>query len=469
MEFNKSQIETLKTRLRVFKASKTGSQPFSFQEIVNQIILCDAAQPYLYDNLNSETDDTIDLIDETASLHAPERADKGLPMTTNIFQKWLNGELVVRGRGNQKAKIRHFTEPSNDNLMAIYLFLKEKKYIAEENLIVEDWPYAVLANDFLRYMNETTTPADRSPQDNLVTGEFYTFGNSDDIIQIRRLPVSDTNLPNVYKVDEQTKIFTKWKRKTSSSPAHINLELATHNSKLHGWGVKSLQHFCLFLKSPDNISGVHREYTLVQSPYKNSESKFEFSVVTSAPLAFPKVKNYTFTNNISNLIDKFYEILYNEGYKVIGNKIKLLRPFINLNNTLNKTLYDCVKDSENPDFSQFAELVKSGADVNERIPGDMTLLHICALHTSRGFLRELIKRSDLDYLVRDRKGYFPSMVADAVDSGSSVYRLLAAKERTSAFAQGIDWSAEQMEVLSPGWKLRTGWKPPSENAFDPSP
>ena len=139
--------------------------------------------------------------------------------------------------------------------------------------------------------------------------------------------------------------------------------------------------------------------------------------------------------------------MYNTTYKIIGKNIKLLRSPVKLENTSFLELYNCFKDPENIDFDRFEALVEAGASINDPLPrGGGTLLHLCALALNRTCLRALIKRPDLDYLARDNEGFYPSMRAIDLDSGSSVARLLLIKERAAALKGGVDISLQMEEA-----------------------
>jgi hypothetical protein len=65
----------------------------------------------------------------------------------------------------------------------------------------------------------------------------------------------------------------------------------------------------------------------------------------------------------------------------------------------------------------------------------------------------------LIYLVRNNKGFYPSMIAYDQDIGSSVARFLSIKERAAAKKQGLDICAQMEEA----W-LRDS----KEHDFDPN-
>jgi hypothetical protein len=398
MEFSNRQDHILKTQLNIFKVTrKRPSGVFSFPELIDQISLCETAQPYLYDDVASDHQYHEEVDDQVQNSHPTDRTDEGPRLTTRVLQKWFIGEIVVRGRGDQKMKVRHFTLPSIESRMAIYEFLKEKKLITEADLAVEDWPYASLATNFLRYMNEVTITSPTATVQTTISDEYYAFGDDGEKIQVRRLSVTKSNLIDIFEVSERTTVFKKWKRGTSSTPAHINLERPDDRVCLSGWGVLSHQYFCVYLNSKTDEAPVWREYKLLQNSNRDGTEGAVFSVLSNNGQGTIKIKNSNYYSNINAFLEFIYSSMHNVGYKIVGRNVNLLRPPMKLDTTSFLELWDCVKDPDDVDFERFAALVDAGASINNRLPRwGGTLLHRCADTLNRTCLKALIKRPDLD-------------------------------------------------------------------------
>ena len=89
-------------------------------------------------------------------------------------------------------------------------------------------------------------------------------------------------------------------------------------------------------------------------------------------------------------------------------------------------LFEAIKSC---DIEGFCDLVKSGADVNEKEPKTLlTPLHYIAAYSRREELRAIIQRDDLDYLSRDWKGRLPSTLAILSGQDPVILRFLCNKE-----------------------------------------
>ncbi len=82
--------------------------------------------------------------------------------------------------------------------------------------------------------------------------------------------------------------------------------------------------------------------------------------------------------------------------------------------------------------------LEEGMPVNYQDPKTLqTALHVAASVQARHAIRLLIKTGECDFLVRDKKGRFPSEVAYTAGCDPALARLLGNKERKQADAQGI--------------------------------
>lgn len=103
-----------------------------------------------------------------------------------------------------------------------------------------------------------------------------------------------------------------------------------------------------------------------------------------------------------------------------------------------KTSYEFLEAAEQGNAEKVNALLKSGFPVNFQDPqtGE-TALHAAAACRARGVLRILVKDSDCDYLLRDKRGRLPSEMAYLYGHDPAAARLLGIKERKQGEAQGI--------------------------------
>lgn len=85
-----------------------------------------------------------------------------------------------------------------------------------------------------------------------------------------------------------------------------------------------------------------------------------------------------------------------------------------------------------------------GAPVNwqERGTG-ATALHYLASHAARSGIRVLIKNRDLNYLIRDKRGWLSSDMALVYGRDGAIARLLRQKEAQQARREGINLSSRR--------------------------
>lgn len=95
--------------------------------------------------------------------------------------------------------------------------------------------------------------------------------------------------------------------------------------------------------------------------------------------------------------------------------------------------FECVHEGIIGVFNSLADWKAAGCTVNSRDPKtNGTMLHIAAALGSRSLLREIIKDPDVDYLVQDFKGRYPSELAYRVARDCALGRLLLKKEMQQA-------------------------------------
>ena len=443
IRFSSAQIARLKTRLEIYKtAGKGRGRSYSWIELIDQIEQCEAAFAWLREVQTESPSDHDALWEETVQR---ERSDKGRPMTTNVLQKWLRGELVTRGRGNNKVKFRHFTTPSAHNLMAVYAFLKEKNFILDADLKTQDWSYATLACQFRDQFWGEAAASIAPITPTLPAGEYYGFTYNNKQLVVRRLTLIDYNLDDVYEIHERQMLFTVWRKRERSQTSHINIDKPTTVTHLVGWCVQKGSAMMAFLKSnsgtPENIAIFH-----AMAPEQGANNdRIMFSIIETKEQKTAKPLEVSFLMNSDKFVDNVSEFIDTHKVTTYGSKLKLLRP-----STLNMTtrtsyfeLIDCIKYIDKIDIPRFQALVEGSADINARNPATgQTILHHIAQTLNRPALKVLIKRADLDYLVQDNAGYYPSLHALDVDTSSPIGHFLLKKELASAQQCGINYQAQ---------------------------
>ncbi len=98
-----------------------------------------------------------------------------------------------------------------------------------------------------------------------------------------------------------------------------------------------------------------------------------------------------------------------------------------------------LKAAKTGDADKLKELLREDPSVNLLDHFDRAAaLHYIAAYDARPALRVILKRMDLNYLVRDRDGRLPSELAREVGNDEGMARLLMIKEMRQAKARGID-------------------------------
>lgn len=87
-------------------------------------------------------------------------------------------------------------------------------------------------------------------------------------------------------------------------------------------------------------------------------------------------------------------------------------------------------------------LLGQGADINYADPRtNATALHFAASSNAKWAIKALIKAPELDYLVRDHKGRFPSALAFEIAHNTVIGRFLMKKEIQQSRLRGKDYRA----------------------------
>jgi hypothetical protein len=376
-----------------------------------------------------------------------ERSDKGAPMTTNVLQKWFAGELVTRGRGAARMRVRHFTTPSPSNLMAIYAFLQEKGFITDGDLKEDSWPHAILAASYRDYQaaSGNSAGADGAPG---VLGEFYSAVMAGREIIIRRLSITERGLGSAVAVEERITVFERSSLTAATSATTIDLHRPRAVAVLEGWGYVCGRQISLFTSGNVEADAKSHEYKALKCEQDEGGSVvLELASIASRAGEAAQLSQELATNNTSAFIEQTLATLKAQGTRVQGPKIKLLRP-AHLPDTDAETyalLARCFSYSPpyRFDWERLGLLASIIPNINARDPvGGGTILHLAARTLNRPAIKVLIKRQDLDVLVLDNAGYLPSQRALEADSRSAIGHLLLRKEIAAARTRGLDYARE---------------------------
>jgi hypothetical protein len=365
-------------------------------------------------------------------------------MTTNVLQKWFAGELVTRGRGAARMRVRHFTTPSPSNLMAIYAFLQEKGFITEGDLKEDHWPHAILAAGYRDYLagSGNSAGADGAPG---ALGEFYSAIVAGREIIIRRLSITERGLGAAVAAEERTMVFERSTLTAATSATTIDLHRPRAVAVLDGWGYVSGGQVSLFTSGIVETHAISHEYKALKCEQDEGGSVvLELAAISNRAGETAQLTQELATNNPSAFIEQTLAKLKAQGTRVQGPKIKLLRP-AQLPDTDAETyalLARCFSYSPpyRFDWERFGLLASIIPNINARaLVGGGTVLHLAARTLNRPAIKALIKRRDLDVLVLDSEGYLPSQRALEVDARSPIGHLLLRKEIAAARTQGLDY------------------------------
>lgn len=444
-EFSARQAARLKARLIAYRALANRSGGLlSLMALIHEITDSDAAQGWLR-KVADEPDDPRWLAGDTPLRQ--ERADKGAPMTTNVLQKWFAGELVTRGRGAARMRVRHFTTPSPSNLMAIYAFLQEKGFITEGDLKEDPWPHAVLAASYRDYLaaSHKSAGADGTPG---ALGEFFSATLAGREIIIRRLSITERGLGQAVAAQERIMVFDRNTLAAGSSATTIDLYRPRAVAVLEGWGYVYGEQVSLFTSGTIESAPTSHEYKALKCEQdKDGSLVLEMASIASRSGEAAQLTQEIVTNNPSAFVEQTLAALKAQGTRVQGPKIKLLRP-AHLPDTdaeIYALLSRCFSYSPpyRFDWERFGLLASIIPNINARNPlSGGTILHLAARTLNRPAIKALIKRRDLDMLVLDDEGYLPSQRALEADSRSPIGHLLLRREIAAARTSGLGYARE---------------------------
>jgi hypothetical protein len=448
-EFSARQATRLKVRLIAYRAlASRSASPLSLMALIQQIADSDAAHPWLRDTVDAPENA---LVEPDENILRTERADKGAPMTTNVLQKWFSGELVTRGRGPARMRVRHFTTPSPSNLMAIFAFLREKGFVTDTDLREDPWPYAVIATIFRDYHLPQNASAAAGGASGAL-GEFYTSIEANRDVTIRRLSITERGIGPAVAVEERVMVFARTALTTSSSATTIDLHRPAMVTILTGWGFALGSHLSIYTRGQHEAQPQWNEYKSIKSEQEEDGSiTLELAVISNYPAKASTLTHEMATNSPAAFIAQIMARLKAQDTRVQGPRIKLLRP-ANLPATDAETyelLAGCfsLKAPSRLSWERFALLTSIVANINARDPhSGGTILHIASRTLNRSAIKALIKRKDLDVLALDHEGYFASQWALETDSRSPIGHLLLKKEIAAAKSQERNYAAEISRV-----------------------
>ena len=441
-EFSSRQAARLKARLIAYRAlaSRSG-KPLSLMDLIGEISDSEAAHIWL-----RKTEEAESPSEPEASPPRQERADKGAPMTANVLQKWFSGELVTRGRGEARMRLRHFTTPSAGNMMAIYAFLQEKGFITEADLREDAWPYAVLAaafGDYCAPSGESSADADGAAG---VLGEYFAAITAGREVIVRRLSLSERGLGPALAAEERIMIFERRALTASSSETLIDLHRPRAVAVLNGWAIASGAQLSVFTNGPIGAQRLWHEYKALKTEQTlQAGTVLDLAALASRAGEAAILMRERATNDPAAFVAQTLTALKAQAIRVHGPIIKLLRP-AHLPDTDAETyalLARCFSFSApfRMECERFALLASLVPNINARDPDSGgTVLHLAARTLNRPAIKALMKRRDLDVLALDDEGYFASQRALETDSRSPIGHLLLGREIAAARTRGLDYA-----------------------------
>lgn len=419
-------------------------------DLIHEIGDSDAAHVWLRTPADA-TDDAS--LDDDNTPQRSERSDKGAPMTTNVLQKWFAGELVTRGRGADRMRLRHFTTPSPANLMAVYAFLQEKGFITDPELREDPWPHAVLAASFRDYQTGSAAPSGAAG----ALGEYFSAVTAGRDVIVRRLSITERGLGAAVAAEERVMVFARTALTDRSSTSVIDLHRPRAVAVFDGWGIASGAQLSIFTRGELEGQPVWHEYKALKSqPADDASVTLEVAHLTERGSEAASLSQELLIADPAAFIEQTMATLKAQRNRVHGPKIKLLRP-THLPETDAETfalLARCFSYSApyRFDWERFALLASVIPNIGARDPATGgTILHLAARTLNRPAIKALIKRRDLDVLVLDHEGSFPSQRALEADSRSPIGNLLLRREIVAARTRGLDYARQiaQMPITPP--------------------
>jgi hypothetical protein len=283
-------------------------------------------------------------------------------------------------------------------------------------------------------------------------GEFYSAVTAGREIIVRRLSITERGLGAAVAVQERIMVFEASTLTAATSATTIDLHRPRAVAVLEGWGYVCGGQVSLFTSGVAETHATSHEYKALK--YEQDEGgslMLELAAISNRTGQTAQLTQELATNNPSAFIEQTLATLKAQGTRVQGPKIKLLRP-AHLPDTdaeIYALLARCFSYSPpyRFDWERFGLLASIIPRINARDPvGGGTALHLAACTLNRPAITALMKRRDLDVLVLDHDGYFPSQRALEADSRSPIGHLLLRKEIAAARPRGLDYAREMARL-----------------------
>lgn len=243
-------------------------------------------------------------------------------------------------------------------------------------------------------------------------------------------------------------VFERSTLTTATSGTAIDLHRPRAVAMLQGWGYVSGCQVSLFTSGTVESAPKSHEYKAIKSEQDEGHNiLLELAAMASTPGQAAVLSHEIATNNPSAFVEQTIATLKAQGTRVQGPRIKLLRP-AQLPETDSETyalLTRCFSYSPplRFDWERFALLASIVPNINARnSDSGETVLHLAARTLNCPAIKALIKRRDLDLLVLDHEGFFPSQRALEADTRSPIGHLLLRREIAVAHARGLDYARE---------------------------
>jgi hypothetical protein len=247
---------------------------------------------------------------------------------------------------------------------------------------------------------------------------------------------------------ERIMVFERSTLTAATSATTIDLHRPRADAVLEGWGYVCGGQVSLFTSGIVEADATFHEFKALKCEQDEGGSVvLELAAISNRAGETAQLTQGLATNNPSAFIEQTLATLKAQGTRVQGPKIKLLRP-AHLPDTDAETYALLVRCfSYSPpyrfDWERFGLLASIIPNINARdTVGGGTILHLAARTLNRPAIKALMKRQDLDVLVLDHDGYFPSQRALEADSRSPIGHLLLRKEIAAARTRGVDYERE---------------------------
>ena len=420
------------------------------------------------------------IVEEGEDSDGPISDSEG-PIDENVLRKFVQGE---RKQGEWR-----FSRPASFKLMAFHEFLKEKRFISQEDLMAHDASIPV-AEAMYEYLNGN---APSMPTPPLFNGDYHCVNRSGSRkVHERILTIHLDRTGKFYRIRETRWIYDKGKRNSEFDfEQRVQLGDFDFQLKLDGWAPLSFNHaFHIYAKPARKQSRNFFGYVLATA-YVNSghaqkilffasdnplvtESSLDSTnasrAVDDASITNQEILEFTVSYSKSLTKKAAYAAMvrgsneYGPLMKIHqkGHEEDLLKELLEeasksrqgkegphsradvvkekmQKSELSKLLFKAASEGLSEEMSQ---LIAQGADVNYRDPlENEAIIHIVAAGSAQRALNVLTDVPELNYLVRDNLGRFPSAIAQEVAGNPEMSQILMEREIVQAEERGLDYRA----------------------------